>query len=593
MAIVPILRLCAETLLVQDEQGSRSQYREVATAALELSFDYGGTLVRASEPAARVRAASSWIDRDLSAEADARRVLEGFGPVELAALDDCAPPPGCEADYVVDPHGDATMLCSFRAFAIPRLQALGWRIEVDGELPCDIVVADEWIASVEPDDRGWFELELGVEVEGQRVDLLPALLELIETRGSIEATGRGLGRMAVLPLDGRRHLVLPAERLRAVLQVLGEMYNVESASDGRLRMPDAAAGWLAQFAEACGGEETLRWKDPAKILERGRAIARGPATELPESPAQLRAELRPYQREGLAFLQHIRALETGGVLADDMGLGKTLQTIAHLVTEKASGRMRSPALVLAPTSLLGNWCRELKKFAPHLRVLVLRGAERHHRRLDMPDADVVITSYPLIVRDRAAFVGMRFHALIADEAQAIKNVRSQVHQAVKSLDADHRICLTGTPIENNLEELWALFDLLVPGLLGDAATFRGVFRYPIEKDGNATRLASLRERITPYVIRRMKDQVASELPGKTEIVRTIELHGPQRDLYESIRLAGHALVRKAVKQRGIKGATIDILGALMKLRQVCCDPRLVRVSAAQACGESAKLTATV
>jgi SNF2 family DNA or RNA helicase len=400
--------------------------------------------------------------------------------------------------------------------------------------------------------------------------------------------------MAVLPLDGRRHLVLPAERLRAVLQVLGEMYNVVSAGDGRLRLPDAAAGWLAQFADACGGgDASLRWKDPAKILERGRAIARGPATELPPPPPQLRAELRPYQREGLAFLQHIRELETGGVLADDMGLGKTLQTIAHLVVEKASGRMRSPALVLAPTSLVGNWCRELKKFAPHLRVLVLRGAERHHRRIDMPDADVVITSYPLIVRDRAAFVGMCFHALVCDEAQAIKNVRSQVHQAVKSLDADHRICLTGTPIENNLEELWALFDLLVPGLLGDAAAFRGVFRYPIEKDGNATRLASLRDRIAPYVIRRMKDQVASELPGKTEIVRTIELHGPQRDLYESIRLAGHALVRKAVKQRGIKGATIDILGALMKLRQVCCDPRLVRVSAAQAVAESAKLTATV
>jgi SNF2 family DNA or RNA helicase len=211
----------------------------------------------------------------------------------------------------------------------------------------------------------------------------------------------------------------------------------------------------------------------------------------------------------------------------------------------------------------------------------------------MPDADVVITSYPLLLRDRASFVGMRFHGLVADEAQALKNVRSQIHQAVKSLDADHRICLTGTPIENNLDELWALFDLLVPGLLGDIATFRGVFRQPIERDGNATRLEALRDRIAPYVLRRLKDQVATELPAKTEIVRTIELHGPQRDLYESIRMAGHSLVRKAVRERGIKGATIDILGALMKLRQVCCDPRLVRVSAAREVAESAKLTATV
>ncbi len=586
MLFVPVLRVSPETLLVQEEEGSRDGYREVETAALELTFDYGGTLVRASEPAERVRG----VERDVAAEAAARRVLEGFGPIELAALDDCAPPPGCEADYVVDARGDATVLGSFRAFAIPRLQALGWRVELDSQLPNVVMVADDWVASIEPDDRGWFELELGVEVEGQRVDLLPALVELIETRGSIDAT-RGLGRLAVLPIDGRRHLVLPAERLRAVLQVLGEMYQLQGAGDGRMRMPDAAAEWLARFDDAFG-DAPPRWKDPGRILERGRAIARGPSTDLPPPP-ELRAQLRPYQREGLAFLQHIRELGTGGVLADDMGLGKTLQTIAHLVVEKASGRMRTPALVVTPTSLIGNWCRELRKFAPHLRVLVLRGAERHHKRLAMPDVDVVITTYPLVVRDRAAFVGMRFHALVADEAQAIKNPRSQVHQAVRSLDANHRICLTGTPVENNLDELWALFDLLVPGLLGDAATFRGVFRHPIERDGNADRLARLRDRIAPYVIRRMKDQVASELPGKTEIVHTIELHGPQRDLYESIRLAGHALVRKAVKQRGIKGATIDILGALMKLRQVCCDPRLVKVSAARALEESAKLDATI
>jgi SNF2 family DNA or RNA helicase len=205
----------------------------------------------------------------------------------------------------------------------------------------------------------------------------------------------------------------------------------------------------------------------------------------------------------------------------------------------------------------------------------------------------VLTTYPLLLRDRSAYANTRFHMLVADEAQALKNPRSQIHQAVRSIDAGHRVLLTGTPIENNTEELWALFDLAMPGLLGDAPTFRAVFRHPIERDGNATRLASLRERIAPYVLRRMKQEVATELPPKTEIVRAIELHGPQRDLYEAIRIAGHAAVRKAVRERGIGGATIDILGALMKLRQVCCDPRLLRMGAARDVQDSAKLQSLV
>src|SRR5690606_39122515 len=161
----------------------------------------------------------------------------------------------------------------------------------------------------------------------------------------------------------------------------------------------------------------------------------------------------------------------------------------------------------------------------------------------------------------------------------------------KAVDAEYRVCLSGTPVENNLEELWALFDFVMPGLLGDAGSFRSAFRYPIERDGNAERLATLRRRVAPYVLRRLKNSVAKELPPKTEIVHPIELREEQRDLYESIRLAAHAEVRQAVKKKGIAASTIDILGALMKLRQVCCDPRLVRVGAAQRMQQSGKMEA--
>ncbi len=587
---VPILRLVPETLLVDRGSGLCQDFREVATAALELSFDYQGFRVRASDPSDRVGTATRWIPRDRSAEAQARRILEGFGPIEIAALEDCAPPPGSDVDYVVDPEGDTARLCTFNAQAIPRLRALGWQVEVDGELELEVLEGGSWFAEMVPEERGWFELELGVDCDGRRIDLLPVLLDIITRKGGFDRISRGLGRTAVVDLGERRHLVVPAERLRILIEIVTELYGVEGTTDkGRLRVPELVPAWIERLEGAFEEQMPLQWRGRER-MDPNMALMREPVVPL-VGPVGLCAELRPYQEVGLAFMQRIRETGLGGVLADDMGLGKTLQTIAHLVTEKVAGRLTQPALVITPTSLIGNWSRELRRFAPGLRVLELRGADRHRRRNEVPDHDVVLTSYPLIVRDRAHFVGIQFHAVIADEAQTIKNVRSQAHQAVKSLEAQHRISLTGTPIENNLDELWAQFDLLVPGLLGDASTFRGVFRLPIERDGNQRRLDSLRERIGPFVLRRMKDQVATELPPKTEIVHAIELAGGQRDLYEGIRIAGHAAVRQAVRQRGMAAATIDILGALMKLRQVCCDPRLVRVGAAREIDESAKLLA--
>ena len=581
---VPVVRVVPETLTV--DHGDRMI--EVRAAGIELSFDYGGARVRASEPGDRVWADTCWIPRDRRAEADARRVLEGFGPIEIEALEDCALPPDSDLDYVVDPNGDAARLSSFNALAIPRLRELGWNVEIDHALEVQVIDASKLVADLGLDDRGWFELDLGVEIDGRRIDVLPVLLELIDTRASF-TPGR---RPALIQLDDRHHLAVPTDRLRALLDVLAELYGIEGTSSrGALRMHPAALGWLDRIDDALGDAAPRRRGLPSH--GHGEHVQRPHERAGVDAPRTLRVELRPYQRIGLAFLQWVAEREAGGVLADDMGLGKTLQTIAHIAAEQSSGRMRAPAMVVGPTSLLGNWRRELRRFAPHLRVLVSSGPDRHRRRIDLHEHDVVLTTYPLLLRDRAAYANTRFHMLVADEAQALKNPRSQIHQAVRSIDAGHRVLLTGTPIENNTEELWALFDLAMPGLLGDAQTFRAVFRHPIERDGNAVRLASLRERIAPYVLRRMKQEVATELPPKTEIVRAIELHGPQRDLYEAIRSAGHAAVRKAVRERGIGGATIDILGALMKLRQVCCDPRLLRMGAARDVQDSAKLQSLV
>jgi SNF2 family DNA or RNA helicase len=306
------------------------------------------------------------------------------------------------------------------------------------------------------------------------------------------------------------------------------------------------------------------------------------------APRTLRAELRPYQKVGVAFLQNLREHSAGAVLADDMGLGKTLQTIAHLCVERESGRATRPSLIIAPTSLVGNWQREIAKFAPSIKVCVLHGRERFNRREEAEKCDVCVTTYPVLLRDAEYFHAQSYHYVILDEAQTIKNHRSRAHDCVSKLDSGHRVCLSGTPIENGLEELWSLFDFLMPGLLGNELSFRQFYRVPIEQHRDEQRLSALRAQVSPYILRRLKRDVAKELPDKTELVRAVELRGKQRELYESIRVAAHQDVRSTIRKLGVAGSTVKILEALMKLRQLCCDPRLVKSEAARFVRESAK-----
>jgi len=279
-----------------------------------------------------------------------------------------------------------------------------------------------------------------------------------------------------------------------------------------------------------------------------------------------------------------------GILADDMGLGKTLQTLAHVLTEKQSGHSRGlPVLVIAPTSVVPNWRAEALKFTPDLRVLVLNGPERKKYFRSIPHADLVLTSYALLQRDIEKLAAVPFHIVVLDEAQYIKNPRSKMAQAACKLDARNRLCLSGTPIENHLGELWSLMHFLVPGFLGTEDAFNKRFRTPIEKDGDAERNAVLKQRVGPLILRRTKDQVAKELPPKTELVHLIELNTGQKDLYETVRATMDKRVREAIAARGIGQSQIVFLDALLKLRQICCDPRLLPEDYQHGVLESAKL----
>lgn len=568
---IPCVRLFADHVIVSSTDGLAYASEEALVPLIELGFSY------ASGP------------RDRAAEHEARRLIERLGAVELACLDNVAAPEGCKADYVVRADGDTHAFCGFTERALAQFRAAGWRVEVDPAYPFHVIEREPaWYAKVaacdEPAD--WFSLELGVEVDGVRVDLLPMLLDLLDDldeEGGLEALSVSRRPTYALRVSETHHVNVATERLRSLLRVVAELYQEQR---GRA-FPEARAAALAALDEVfVKSGASIAWTDPTGVSERARRFAA--PLEPREAPRGLQASLRSYQSEGVAFLQRLRDAEVGGVLADEMGLGKTLQTIAHILTEKVEGRLEAPALIVAPTTLVTNWSREIARFAPELRVVVLHGAARHGRWGDAATADVVITTYPVLVRDEDRFAERRFHLVVLDEAQAIKNARSLARRALERVSAEHRLCLTGTPVENHLGELWSIFDWLAPGLLGNELSFRRFYRMPIERRGDAERLAALREQVAPYVLRRLKRDVAKELPPKTELQVPVEARGKQRELYEALRVAAHADVRRVIRAKGFAASAVTILDALTKLRQVCCDPRLVAMDAARGVRESAK-----
>jgi SNF2 family DNA or RNA helicase len=379
----------------------------------------------------------------------------------------------------------------------------------------------------------------------------------------------------LVELSSLARVALPWGRVKPILATLGELYFGDRIGT-KIHLPAMDAARLAELERAA----RMRWFGGDRLRELGRKLHDFAGIRPVDVPAGLRAELRAYQRTGLDWMQFLREFGFGGILADDMGLGKTVQTLAHILVEKEAGRLDAPALVVAPTSLMGNWQAEAARFAPDLRVLLLHGKDRKASFDRIESADVVLTTYALLGRDEAALRKHRYHLLILDEAQYIKNSRAKAAQTVRLLDARHRLCLTGTPVQNHLGELWSQFHFLMPGLLGDEKTFNTAFRKPIEKEGDILRKDLLARRLKPFMLRRTKDKVATELPPKTEVMLPIELDGAQRDLYETVRVAMDKKVREAIDSKGLARSHIIILDALLKLRQVCCDPRLLDAAAA-------------
>jgi hypothetical protein len=484
----------------------------------------------------------------------------------------------------------------FRGEQVGVLEELGWRVNFDEGVGHRVHEADpaSWDARLsgesgeedgvyagEYHEGGWFSLSVGFDVEGVRYDLMPILAGLLKQDFLEETLDRPDGGYVYAPLRNGDALKLPVGRVRKILRHLTALVDPKFFGKVRVHALDVAA--LAEL-EGLGLDAP---KGLAKLRERLENFSK---VEEVDTPVEIRATLRDYQKAGFQWMQFLARHGLHGILADDMGLGKTLQTLAHLMAEKAGGRCGGrPSLVIAPTSVVPNWRAEAVKFAPGLRVLVLNGPERRKYFRSIPHADLVITSYALLQRDIDKLLGFQYHVMVLDEAQYIKNPRAKVAQAACQVVARHRVCLSGTPIENHLGELWSLMHFLIPGFLGTEDAFNRNFRKPIEEEGDVEKNAILKKRIAPLVLRRTKDQVAKELPPKTEMVHLVELHSDQKDLYETVRATMDKRVREAIAARGIEQSQIVFLDALLKLRQICCDPRLLPEDFAAGVRKSAKL----
>lgn len=478
---------------------------------------------------------------------------------------------GCESRILDD--GDIVLAESsawidVMTNVLPRMRGEGWRVEIDAGFrqqwarPEAVEVEAGWL------DRDWFELALQIELDGEPIALLPLLARL---RGQYRVSELGLmdpEREIPLPLDDGRQVLLPVGRVLNWLRVFTELEDVDCIGE-RLRLP---AAQIARIAQLDDGETRFGVAGTA-LLQQAATLRAGALAENFLPPPGLQAELRVYQRLGVAWLQQRQQLGLGGVLADDMGLGKTLQVLAHLMRERAAGRLRLPALVVAPTSVLGNWLAEARRFCPELRVRVLHGPDRQKHWAAVDRCELLITSYSVLANDLEQWRTRELSAVFLDEAQAIRNPRTRIHRAVCELRASARFCLTGTPLQNHLGDLWALFDFLLPGCLDSEAQFRRRYRRPIEDEGDRLRAQGLFERIAPFLLRRTKSEVAADLPRKTQVTLRLPLQGAQRELYELLRQRSVAQLHAAGNGTGPE--RLNVLNALLQLRQVCCDPRLV------------------
>ncbi len=500
----------------------------------ELEFDYDGAVI----PAGRTTPLAVSTELGLVIRRDPR--TESAADVKLFELG------FREAkDPRLDP-GTLELPAKRMPVVTKELVAVGWRIEAEGKL---IRPAGEFKLALST-GIDWFELEGGVDYGDQRVSLPDLLAAARRGEAMIEL---GDGSMGMLPEEW--------------LKKYGMLADLATGDEnGNLRFSSAQAGMLDALLAA---QPEIR-VDAAfeKVRQNLRQFEGVVALD---SPPGFHGELRPYQREGLGWLDYLQRFGFGGILADDMGLGKTIQVLALLQRRRAHCQAKGPSLAVVPRSLVFNWHQEATKFTPRLRVLDYTGPGRHALRESFSDYDLIITTYGTVRTDIAELAPIEFDYAILDEAQAIKNAESQSAKAARLLRSRFKLAMSGTPIENHIGELWSIFEYLNPGMLGSDTVFKRYAGSGTLEEIDRTLLA---KSLRPFILRRTKQQVVQDLPEKTEQTLYCDMEADQRRCYDELRKHYRdALLRKDSAE--LNRSKIEVLEALLRLRQAACHPALI------------------
>ncbi len=499
----------------------------------ELEFDYDGALI----PAGRTTPLAVSTELGLVIRRDPK--TESAADVKLFELG---------FRLAKDPRLDPNTLeipAKWLDDVTKQLVEAGWRIEAEGKL---IRPAGEFKLALST-GIDWFDLDGGVDYGGQRVTL-PELISAARRGETMIQLGDG--SMGMLPEEW--------------LKKYGLLADLGAAENGALRFNASQAGLLDALLE---NQPEIQIDEAfAKVRQNLRKFD---GVVPLDAPPGFRGELRPYQREGLGWLDYLQRFGFGGILADDMGLGKTIQVLALLQRRRFRRQSRGPSLAVVPRSLVFNWLSEAEKFTPRLQILDYTGPGRHPLRADFDRYDLIVTTYGTLRTDIAELVDVEFDYVILDEAQAIKNAESQSSKAVRLLKARHRLAVSGTPIENHLGELWSLLEFLNPGMLGTDTVFK---RYASAASVEGEDRGVLAKALRPFILRRTKAEVVKDLPDKTEATLYCDMEADQRRTYDQLRLHYRdALLKKDSAE--LDRSKIEVLEALLRLRQAACHPGLI------------------
>ncbi|HLX96017.1 MAG TPA: DEAD/DEAH box helicase [Verrucomicrobiae bacterium] len=432
------------------------------------------------------------------------------------------------------------------------------------------------------------QLKPRLVVKGSGIDWLAVSAEweaegLKLSKADLERLASATGRFVKLPNSG--WVELDTGAVQGAHEAMADM-----GVDGLIAVPQKVGLEHVAHLDEDGFARFVDSPEAKALRGHIRDFKGVPSVDLPRG---LQADLRPYQKDGFDFLSHLTRIKLGGILADDMGLGKTLQTLTWLAwLKERNTKNPKPSLVICPASVLHNWRREANRFTPNLKVLVLEsGAARHNLRKQIPQHDLIVTNYALLRRDLEELQKFAFRATILDEAQFIKNPGAQVTQSVKQLKSEHRLALTGTPLENRLLDLWSIVDFIQPGYLGNQEQFIETYEPRLrsgeeaaptveargEKTESAQRIARRRlsAKLRPLLLRRLKKHVAKDLPDRIEERRDCPLGDEQRKLYLAELRRSRDQIMQAVQEQGLNKSKMHVLAALTRLRQICCHPQLV------------------